>query len=819
MDYYPQDLLVGVFPLVFAVNAIFFAPSNDADDADDLAAATEHRHRHHGLFERFLDVLVSSLMDDGDGRTSSNSGASVAGGTVPVAAERGSSLSDHSSNNKGLSSLPGKIRLSNSNSSKEGASSSSSALLSDDDLLGLLAANGVEGDGTSGNSSMSGSAASASSSSSRQGSGVGGGSSSSAFYAAGFGRRSSASGGHHHHHQDGGASSSSAAVVRSNDASYARLAGHHPGQGFFQRARIEAVGARHGFPPPPSSRTGNRAAGSAEYYDDVNDDEEVDVDEELEGGGCGSDRDDDGGILSLGWLERHANALPSAVLIVCQVRSSREIQHRQDQVLVETVEHFQNGLRSSRKRRRSSVPPGASSCQVQIHVIALLDDDVSLETGEIWGRAIRSYVEDDDEPAPRDLLSMTATARASAAMNAGASSSVKISLLRPYLDLQVDTGRPVRSLAFQSLHDSIRDASLRYYQGQAGRVKAKLANLLLLSSPLSSSADEAVLPVSSSSSRPASPTGTAGRGAAGSSTIAGGGSRRRRLLLPRIVRYCFKIATFYEFQLQPERSVQYLSEAWRHAALYKSHLLGVLAPPAPSSSTAAAIVHESMSSSHGGDLEVSLSNSSPLSNRHGGTDRAVDNGNPLDCLYQAYAVAEWLHLKLLQAGLSSHAEAGWRAAQDQCRRHTATFGSSSTDCCVPAWFQWQYVARQRLVLAQLVERHPPPPVQPSQQQQQRRFLEEIGLRFSPWRCYRSVAEARLQLAHALELPAFSSSLPSHPVLVGGENLVDQRDPLRRPYVRGIDGNNSHPSIRDALAAEFRQAQAVNYRGTCAAELS
>jgi hypothetical protein len=442
-------------------------------------------------------------------------------------------------------------------------------------------------------------------------------------------------------------------------------------------------------------------------------------------------------------------------------------------------------------------------------VVALLDDDVSLETGEAWGRAIRSFVE--DEPDPKDLLSASA-ARAAAASNG----QVKISLLRPRLDLQTDTGRPASSLAFRTLHDSIRDASLRYYRGRAARVRAKLANLLLSSPP----------------SPPSSELEEAG------DVDDDDGDRRRsgswRSLLPRIVRYCFKAAVFCEFQLEPGLSARYLSEAWRHAALYRSRLLrrGLLlapGPPKPSQPKTKTTVHAS--SSDGGDLEVSLSNPPPPSSRRREDEPAPGGGNPLDCLYQAYAVAEWVHLKLLLAGLAPHSDdAGRRAARDQCRRHGAAFGSGGSGSpsdpdaqaasrALPPWFLWQYAARERLVLAQLAERHQPPPMPPQSaaaapppSQQERRLREEVAMRFSPWRCYLSASEARLELAHALEAAAADAS-PCPPVFgPGGRDLAGARDPARRPYVRGVDGDHGHAAVRDAVEAEFRRARAVDHRG-------
>jgi hypothetical protein len=813
MDFYPQDLLVGVFPLVFAVDATFPPPAVDAGAGADGV--------HRSLFERFLDVLVSSLMDDDESHDGKRH-----------------SLASTDANSRGLS-LLGKNRIGGGGAAGGslggadlGSSLGNGGGISDDDLLDLLATPLGGGGGSAQHESTTGRRPSLSGSA---GGGTGG-AFSGGFYA-GLGRRISNSSQLHSNNSTHGGGSSQLIGGGSSHGGYAKALRH--GQGFFQRARVEAVGTRHGF--PPTRRKEARGGGSSSSN------------HELGGGGGGGSSSFDAsdpashahvspevwfrkaqGVLSLGWLEKHVHALPSVIVLACRVHSQREIQYQQDQRLIETIEHFQDHNTAMRKSGRQ---------QCQIHVVALLNDDVTLDVGEEWSRAIKSYV--DEEPSPRDLLSPRGAAGSG---SAAASSSVRISMLRPSLDLQTDTGRPSNSLAFQTLHDSVRDASLRYYQRQAARTKTKLHRLLSSlggGSSTSASASHSSTAAASTMNRATSPDPSAALAAAmhpqHSTAIP-------PVLLPVVIRYCFKIAVFYEFQLQWEMSLRYLSEAWRQASLYHTYLVGLLsvpteaialrqesAAPPPDSHATTAVVHETASSE--GDMEVSLSTSAS----HGDAASAamIRPDSPVDCYYQVRAAAEWFNLKLLQAGLSSQTETGLWAAQEQWRRHHsafctqklwATMGGSRLASApfIPEWYEWQYIARQRLVFAQLVERNPPPPLllrasqQAStataaaaslggaEQQQHQRDLEEIAIRFSPWRANESAAEARLRLARAVEVAAEDGSPPSNPV----QHDTRDRDPMRRPYVTGIDNNANHNNIADGLAAELQNVQSVSHRGTC-----
>ena len=68
MDSYPGDLLTGVFPLVFAVDAILPTTSSPfGEGAAGQLPLTPRTSSTRSLFDRFLDAMASYLSDDSDG--------------------------------------------------------------------------------------------------------------------------------------------------------------------------------------------------------------------------------------------------------------------------------------------------------------------------------------------------------------------------------------------------------------------------------------------------------------------------------------------------------------------------------------------------------------------------------------------------------------------------------------------------------------------------------------------------------------------------------------------------------------------------------
>ena len=226
MDSYPEDLLVGVFPLVFAVNAII------ADDEYEENGGSSTRR---SLFDRFLDAVASSLIDDveGDG------------------------AADNQQDKRRAISL--------FKPDEEDESSDDECVLLDE--FGARRRPGP--------------------------------SFSNAVYP-GFGRRGQTP-------RDTGAAPTNdgSGSNSATKTSYAKALTE--GQGFFQRARIESISVRHGFPPSKDPE-------GTEHWVHALSLAMKNRNKSLLKGIF--DKHPIQGILSAGWLEKHVHALPSAIMVV-----------------------------------------------------------------------------------------------------------------------------------------------------------------------------------------------------------------------------------------------------------------------------------------------------------------------------------------------------------------------------------------------------------------------------------------------------------------------------------------------------------------------
>jgi hypothetical protein len=156
-------------------------------------------------------------------------------------------------------------------------------------------------------------------------------------------------------------------------------------------------------------------------------------------------------------------------------------------------------------------------------------------------------------------------------------------------------------------------------------------------------------------------------------------------------------------------------------------------------------------------------------------------------------VADWLNLKLLSSGFASHTEGGLLAAANQWRVHSRVFATirHSSKLRMDDWFEWSYISRQRIVMSQLVERHPP------------KALGDLGgghdevvLRCSPWRTYESAAEAILRLAREMDKARASEKYSTG-------NQIEKNDTIRARYVGGLS--------TDGLRLDFIKECSVNHR--------
>lgn len=450
-------------------------------------------------------------------------------------------------------------------------------------------------------------------------------------------------------------------------ASYAKALTQ--GQGFFQRARIQAVSVTHGLPPFGSSQKKKDA-----------------LKKPVEG------------ILPAGWLEKHVHALPSVILIVCSVDGD----HRQDRMIMDTIQHFLSSIAPKR------------NCK--IHVVGIMQKE---SQGETWSRMITSEVEDD----------------------------VTVSLLKASVDLQESLGVPT-TLAFRKMHQQVRDDSMMYYLTQARRVKSKLAELKkATSSPY---------------------------------------------MLPLFIRYCFKIAIFYEFQWKHQKSLRYFVEGYRHVKVYYEFLLSL---SSGKTTTSQRPTYQAVAADTGDSFEVAL---------HDDNKKAHNDVQPIpnDMVYQCRAVAEWINLKLLLAGFSSHTEGGLLAAANQWRQHCRIFCTTSTIARLveqeeDGWFECAYIARQWLVVSELVERHPPKALGDLGND-----YDEVLLRCSPWRTYEAAVEATLRLAREIDKARKKHENTSSTTADKSE-FADEHDPMRGRYVGGLDSEGLLPVLQELYRVDYR----------------
>jgi hypothetical protein len=377
-----------------------------------------------------------------------------------------------------------------------------------------------------------------------------------------------------------------------------------------------------------------------------------------------------------------------------------------------------------------------------IQVVGLMEDNVSEEQGGAWSQAIVQHF----------------------ALDESAHLHVSATVLRASSDLACSNTDLPTSQALKQLHRATRDASLVYYLRQARRTKDKLVKLT---------------------------EDRRRRGRGDSPPIQ---------LSPLMVRYCFKIAIFYEFQMKHEKSLRFLAEAYRHVAKYYQWLISRRGGKAdsideqnysipPDNVTAATSVG---SDSMDGSVEVEL-------NAVGHSDEViwarVVPSPPNDMIHQCRAVADWLNLKLLSAGFASHTEGGLLAAANQWRQHSRVFCTRrhSRELEMDDWFQWSYIARQRIVMSQLVERHPPKALGDLGNE-----FDEVVLRCSPWRAYESAAEAMLRLGREIEKSKERGEV---------RTIMDhseRSDSMRPRYVGGLGSGG--------LLSDFADECKVKHRG-------
>jgi tetratricopeptide (TPR) repeat protein len=633
MESYPTELLLGVFPLVFCVDATLASK-------DVAAGGTSGSPGNSGRsqFDRFLDTIAALLLDDPDTAKE------------PVLSSPISRQRSHDEVMRGL------FR------GEEGVVDSDH----EDDLIF-----GMEG----------GDIADVNSKPTRT-------------FAknlkfGGLGRDANA--GAPRNSATRGSASKDGSNFGGTDFSFAKT--FQEGQGFFQRARIVSISSRHGFPPSkdPQGEHGR----IQEYFLGKTLRKEAIL--------AATQRRPLDGILPSGWLEKHAAALPSAIIVLAQVNSHTR-RYEQNSLLEETMRNIQISLATKR------------GCTIR--VVGLVQEGISTQVATEWKQEMVQKLE--GHP-PITLLDVA--------------------------DLQLDS---VTSVNLKLLHKSIHDASSRYYAAQARRTKQKLYDL--------------------------------------------GPARNTPFFLPLAIRYCFKIAMIYEFRWRHEKSLKYLAEAYRHVETYYRYLLqhrdpgsaGLNDPSTPDvDAPKIQLSNYGRSASDGSEsdgVETPIHHEDDLS-------RLLLNppAIPDDMVLQCRVLADWLNFKILQSCFTSHTDGGLLAASNQWRRHIQVFCNPRRSfVCSPdhAFVDWSFVAHQRMVASQLMERNPPRAKLGGQ-------LDESILRFLPGKSYEAAAEALLRLGNEVKKAATRN-----------QNTGTIVDAMRSRYVGGLDRNGYQPKLQEAMKIDY-----------------
>lgn len=630
MDSYPGDLLTGVFPLVFAVDAIL--PTTSSPSGEGAAGEPPLIPRTsstRSLFDRFLDAMASYLSDDSDG------------------------------------SLAPKVP------SRRSGTDTFASLLRGDDMFG----GGEEDSSDDEDESIDSNAG-------RRFRGLG----SPSLVVPGINN----------------ARGIKSTAPRSQSTAFARSLKL---DGFFDRARILSISNRHGFPPSKDStgqmnRTLKLSQARSALAMNPTDANALRLKRVV-------DTHPIDGILNAGWLEKHAAALPSVLLIVTTFQIlDKMAQDEQDAHLVETLEHLRESLAAKR------------ACSIRLVCLADTPDQPTTPAKvDEW--ISRMKKECDLTTADVTMLQISHDLE-TASLNSQNSTSV----IGP----------------MQKLHREIRDASWSYYQSLNRRVKLKLNLLAHDSQPM-------LVPL------------------AVRYCFKIGVFYEFLLVHTKALKYFYKayrlLQTYYLHLLGK-------STPWNPVAA--SSVPAIVNPQSDESGgiELALGINQYGANDEGGvssGVEVALADDSydddddldDESDRLQGTQPKIATTVPLDIrkvfteinapfdmANQCRKIADWLNFKLLQAGLQSSSfsdsDQGILAASSQWRRHCQVF-LKHDDVNDPAWSYWAYASHQRLVMSQLVERFPPRKLTSLSG-----FVrDEVLMQCSAWRNYMAAAEASLRV--------------------------------------------------------------------------
>jgi len=696
MESYPTELLLGLVPLVFFVDATLTSHEattasvmvgRDGTDTVPTMSTTPLSPSHHrSQFDRFLDTLAASLLDDSlefnnDTYSNAQSPASNINNSNKqwthdevmrglFRGEEGIVDSDHEDEIILNAAVPENMNL--NHSSHHGGS--------------VVSGTGGWGSGLTSESEHKGTR---SFSKNLKFPGLGRDGMMNAVPGSATQRMSALRGGQtgFFFGSPGSTTSPGTGMGGGTDASFVRSLQH--GQQFFQRARIVSISSRHGF--PPSKDPTGEANRTKEFF----------LGKTLRTAAvlAATKRRPIDGILPSGWLEKHAAALPSTIIVVAQVNSHQK-QHQQNLILADTLRNIQISLASKR------------ACTIR--VVGLVQEGISMDMATAWKEEMKTKL--DGNPS--------------------------ISLI-DMADLQLDA---ISTMTFRIFLKSVHDSCLHYYTTQTRRSKQKLVDL--------------------------------------------GPGRHAPILLPLAIRYCFKVAMFYEFRWRPEKSLKYLVEAYRHVETYFRYLLqkrtvsGSRLGQATDTPRVRVSNQREWNTTHGTEsegVEMSLQGEDEMSRLLSATPVV-----PNDMLLQCRMLADWLNFKILQSCFTSHTDGGIMAASTQWRRHVQVFCNPRRSfICSPdyAFADWSFVANQRLVASQLIERNPARVIQGGE-------VDDAMVRLSLGSAYEGAADALLRLGAEVKKAASKN-----------QHVKTVVDAMRSRYVGGLDKDGFQPYLQEAMKVD------------------
>ena len=611
------------------------------------------------------------------------------------------------------------------------------------------------------------------------------------------------------------------------------------GQSFFQRVRIVPISTRHGFPPSkdPTGKdnrvmaitggTNNGTATTGMQDPAHHPTNQQHLSQRLM---AATNQRPIDGIVASGWLEKHAAALPSVIIIVTQIlhhqinqqgknqdQDRNQQQQQQDDVLVETISNLKQSLASKRSTQNK---------QLHIKIVAIVQEGVSSIIADQWSQSISTRLQDKQKQPQRRRRSMVTLIHARELNSDDSTTDGVPAFAVPPPPPPVAPSHPLSSvsntaalsehgpvvLALPRLQHQIRNCSLRYYKIQARKVKNKLLRLLK----------------------------------------AHYNYRDSSILLPLAIRYYFKIGIYYEFQWKQTKSIQYLVEAYTLLDTYYRYLLqrrdvdvdNIIQQQqqqqdddddndsnhdyADNNHTIDVKSSESGDGSNDERVELSLLARNNKNVVEDTTFPSSSSSSPIpdDMIYQCRAVADWINFKILQSGLVSNTKGGLVAASNQWRRHVVTFCSPRRSFIPPVpfptnlnqslsslcWLDWSYVAQQRIVFSQLLERYPARAVgelgSSSSIDGEDDDVNEVLLRCCPWRTYEVAAEALLKVGHQIKLVTQNGSGDAN-FLAATITEKKMNNKNRTRYIGGIDNHEGfRPYYQDELKKNHMQ-QALN----------